>query len=125
MNFESKSGQADTSEPGRRARHSNPTALSARAKPCLGTRCRDRLHKSTSTWIFHPGMINALNGQPGGGKTWVALHTCAEAIKQGCNRPVHRPRGQPQVVHRGRPRRLECSRDEIVERFHYGAQAAP
>lgn len=27
--------------------------------------------------------INTLNGEPGGGKTWVALHTCAEAIGSG------------------------------------------
>ena len=37
----------------------------------------------TAEHLIYPGMINALNGQPGGGKTWVALHTCAEAIKQG------------------------------------------
>lgn len=33
--------------------------------------------------LIYPGRLNALNGEPGGGKTWVALHTCAEAIQNG------------------------------------------
>lgn len=30
--------------------------------------------------MIYPERINALNGEPGGGKTWVALKACAEAI---------------------------------------------
>jgi archaellum biogenesis ATPase FlaH len=33
--------------------------------------------------LVYSGRLNALNGEPGGGKTWVALHTCAEAMREG------------------------------------------
>lgn len=72
----------------------------------------------TAEHLIYPGMINALNGQPGGGKTWVALHTCAEAIKQGLHVLFIDLEGNPASIV-GRLKALECSRDEIVERFHY------
>ncbi len=68
--------------------------------------------------LIYPGMINALNGAPGGGKTWVALHTCAEAIKQGLHVLFIDLEGNPASIV-GRLQALECSREDILERFHY------
>lgn len=78
----------------------------------------------TAEHLIYPGMINALNGQPGGGKTWVALHTCAEAIKQGLHVMFIDLEGNPASIV-GRLKALECSRDEIVERFHYVRPGSP
>lgn len=33
--------------------------------------------------LIYAGRINPLQGEPGGGKTWVALHACVEAITEG------------------------------------------
>ena len=68
--------------------------------------------------LIYPGMINALNGQPGGGKTWVALHTCAEAIKQGLHVMFIDLEGNPASIV-GRLLALDCGRDVILEHFHY------
>lgn len=68
--------------------------------------------------LVYPARINGLAGEPGGGKTWVALHTCAEAIKDG-----HHVLFIDLEDHAGstvaRLKALGCSDDEILERFHY------
>lgn len=72
----------------------------------------------TAEYLIYPAMINALNGQPGGGKTWVALHTCAEAIKQGLHVMFIDLEGNPASIV-GRLLALDCGRDVILEHFHY------
>ena len=68
--------------------------------------------------LIYPGRLNALNGEPGGGKTWVALHTCAEALKAGHHALYIDLEDHPGSIV-GRLKALGCSGDEILERFHY------
>ena len=68
--------------------------------------------------LIYPGRLNALNGEPAGGKTWVALHTCAEAIQNGYHALYIDLEDHPGSIV-GRLKALGCSGDEILERFHY------
>ena len=74
--------------------------------------------------LIYPGRINALNGQPGGGKTWVALHTCAEAIASGLHAMFIDLEDHPSSTV-SRLLDLGCERDAILERFHYVRPGAP
>lgn len=68
--------------------------------------------------LIYPSRLNALNGEPGGGKTWVALHTCAEALKAGCHALYIDLEDHPGSIV-GRLKALGCAGGEILERFHY------
>ena len=68
--------------------------------------------------LIYPGRLNALSGEPGGGKTWVALHTCAEAIQNGYHALYIDLEDHPGSIV-GRLKALGCGGDEILERFHY------
>lgn len=68
--------------------------------------------------LLYPGRINALNGEPGGGKTWVALQAAAEVIKAGGHVIfVDLEDHAPSTI--ARLRALGCDDDDIRERFHY------
>src|SRR5438552_14673315 len=41
------------------------------------------LRRADGPAMFYPGKINALNGEPETGKTWVALAACAERLAAG------------------------------------------
>jgi hypothetical protein len=68
--------------------------------------------------LVYAERMNVLNGEPGGGKTWVALLACAKAIRKGLH-----------VIfidfedHAGstvaRLRALGCTDDQIRRYFHY------
>lgn len=78
----------------------------------------------TAEALIYPARINALNGEPGGGKTWVALHACVEAMNDG-----HHVMFIDLEDHPGstisRLRALGCADDTILERFHYVHPNAP
>lgn len=78
----------------------------------------------TADALIYPARINALNGEPGGGKTWVALHACVEAMNDG-----HHVMFIDLEDHPGstvaRLQALGCANDIILERFHYKRPGAP
>lgn len=68
--------------------------------------------------LIYPERVNALNGEPGGGKTWVALQACAETIAAGFHAIlVDLEDHAPSTV--ARLRALGASDEDIRERFHY------
>lgn len=68
--------------------------------------------------LLYPGRINALNGEPGGGKTWVALQAAAEVIKGGGHVVfVDLEDHAPSTI--ARLRALGCDDADIRKRFHY------
>lgn len=74
--------------------------------------------------LVYPSRLNAISGEPGGGKTWVALHACAQAIKAGLHVLYIDLEDHPDSVV-GRLRTLGCSDDEIRTCFHYVNPAGP
>lgn len=74
--------------------------------------------------LLYPGRIHGLAGEPESGKTWLALHACAEQM--GCGRHVvyidfeDTPAG---VV--GRLRALDVDAATIMARFHYVRPVEP
>lgn len=67
--------------------------------------------------MIYPKRVNAINGEPGGGKTWVALKSCAEAITVEHVIFVDLEDHADTVV--ARLRALGASDEDIRERFHY------
>lgn len=67
--------------------------------------------------VYHE-RINTLNGEPGGGKTWVALHTCAEAIAAGHHVLFIDLEDHPGST-AARLLGLGADREDIRQRFHY------
>jgi len=41
------------------------------------------LERSDGVALLYPGRVHSLAGEPGGGKTWVALHAILEAVRSG------------------------------------------
>lgn len=68
--------------------------------------------------LIYPERVNALNGEPGGGKTWVALQACAEMIAGGCHVVmIDLEDHAPSTL--ARLRALGATDEDIRERFHY------
>lgn len=74
--------------------------------------------------LVYAGRLNALNGEPGGGKTWVALHTCAEAMKEGHTVVYIDLEDHPGSIV-GRLKALGASRDDLLQRLLYIRPSAP
>lgn len=74
--------------------------------------------------MIYAARLNALQGEPGGGKTWVALHTCAEAINDGHHVIFIDLEDHPESTF-GRMLALGCAKEVIAERFHYMRPHAP
>lgn len=68
--------------------------------------------------LIYPGRAHFLAGESGGGKTWVALHTCAEAIKDGHHVIYIDLEDHPDSIV-GRLKALDVDGQDILERFHY------
>lgn len=68
--------------------------------------------------LIYPSRINALNGEPGGGKTWVALQACAETIAGG-GHVIFVDLEDHASSTVARMRALGASDEDIRERFHY------
>jgi hypothetical protein len=74
--------------------------------------------------MVYAGRINALNGEPGGGKTWVALHTCAEAMRAGHNVVYIDLEDHPGSTV-ARLKALGCTREEVTQQMHYIRPTGP
>lgn len=68
--------------------------------------------------LLYPGRINAVNGEPGGGKTWVALQGAAEVMKGG-GHVIFVDLEDHAASTVARLRALGCDDAQILERFHY------
>lgn len=68
--------------------------------------------------LLYPGRINALNGESGGGKSWVATQACVETMRQGGNVLYLDLEDHPDSMV-ARLRMLAASDDEIRNQFHY------
>lgn len=88
--------------------------LSANYQPPTPTICE----RTDGHALFYLGRINALFGESGSGKSWVAMATCAEQIKQG-NHVVYIDYEDHvgSVAHR--MIKLGCTKDAVQTLFHY------
>lgn len=68
--------------------------------------------------LIYGERINALNGESGGGKSWVALHTCHEAIQQGHHVLYIDLEDHPASIV-ARMIALGTTRQQIRDQFHY------
>lgn len=68
--------------------------------------------------LIYAGRINPLQGEPGGGKTWVALHACVEAITEGHHVMYIDLEDHPSSVF-ARMLTLGADKEDIRARFHY------
>src|SRR5687768_4458081 len=68
--------------------------------------------------LIYAERINALNGESGGGKSWVALHTCAEVIHQGGHVLYIDLEDHPASIV-ARLTALGCTPHQIDQQFHY------
>ena len=71
-----------------------------------------------TTALAYPERMNALNGEPGGGKTWVALLACAQAIRKGLH-VIFIDLEDHASSTVARLLALGCTRQQILEFFHY------
>lgn len=76
------------------------------------------LRRTDGSGLFYPGEVNGVHGASGSGKTWFALHGCAQEVRAG--------RHVVYVDHEGNPRgmvrrllSLGLTADEISRGFHY------
>ena len=79
---------------------------------------------TTPAALIYPGRAHFLAGESGGGKTWVALHTCAEAIRDGHHVIYIDLEDHPDSIV-GRLKALAVDGPDILERFHYIQPAQP
>jgi hypothetical protein len=68
--------------------------------------------------LIYSERINALNGESGSGKSWVALHTCAETIQQGGHVLYIDLEDHPASIC-ARLASLGCTATQIDDQFHY------
>lgn len=68
--------------------------------------------------LIYGGRVHFLAGESGGGKTWVALHTCAEAVRDGHHVIFIDLEDHPDSIV-GRLKTLGVDGADILERFHY------
>jgi AAA domain len=68
--------------------------------------------------LIYPGRAHFLAGESGGGKTWVALHTCAETVRDGLHVIYIDLEDHPDSIV-GRLKALGVDGPDILERFHY------
>lgn len=68
--------------------------------------------------LIYPERVNALNGEPGGGKTWVALQACVEMIAAGCH-VIFVDLEDHATSTIARMRALGATDEDLRERFHY------
>lgn len=79
--------------------------------PTLGLR-------SDGIGLIYPGRVHSISGEPGGGKTWLALHMIAEVITNGGTGALIDYEDTPSAcVHR--LRLLGLTDDQIRTQFHY------
>ena len=76
------------------------------------------LRRSDGLGLFYPGEVNGIHGASGSGKTWFALHGCAQEVRSG--------RYVVYIDHEGNPRgivrrllALGVTADEVAARFLY------
>lgn len=68
--------------------------------------------------LIYEERINALNGESGSGKSWVALHTAAEVLKQG-GHAIYVDLEDHSTSIVARLKALGCDRPQIVEQLTY------
>lgn len=68
--------------------------------------------------LCYENRLNALQGEPGGGKTWMALYACAEAIKEG-EHVIFIDLEDHAGTTCGRMQALGCTEEAILAYFHY------
>lgn len=68
--------------------------------------------------LIYAERINALNGESGSGKSWVALHTCAETIQQDGHVLYIDLEDHPASIC-ARLAALGCTPNQIDQQFHY------
>lgn len=74
--------------------------------------------------LLYPGRIHALAGEPESGKSWVALHVCAEQMDVG-RHVVFIDFEDTAAGVTGRLRALQVDPDTILARFHYVRPSEP
>jgi len=82
------------------------------------------LTRDDGAGLLYPGMVNGVHGESGSGKTWLALHACAQELQAG-HRVVY-------IDHEGDPRSIIArlldlgqTADTIVRRFLYVQPETP
>jgi len=83
----------------------------------------DLLTLTDGNALLYRGRVNSLFGEPGGGKSWVALAACAQVVKAGGRVLYIDLEDHPAAVS-ARMEALGCTRTEIAERFRYVAPAS-
>ncbi|GAA3211171.1 AAA family ATPase [Microbacterium terregens] len=91
--------------------------IDGRPEPALLTR-------EDGAGLLYPGMVNGLHGESGSGKTWLALHACAQEMRAG--------HAVAYIDHEGDPRSivarlmdLQVTADQIVRHFRYSQPETP
>ncbi len=73
--------------------------------------------------LCYPKRLNSLAGEPGGGKTWVALHACAQAMRRG-RHVIFIDLEDEYGSTLARLQALGATRDQLLELFHYSRPAS-
>jgi len=74
--------------------------------------------------LLYPGRVHVFAGEPESGKTWLALHACAEQILVG-NHVLYVDFEDTATAVTARLRALGVERDRILGRFHYVRPTEP
>ena len=74
--------------------------------------------RTDGTGLFYPGRINALFGESGSGKSWVAMATCAQEIMAG-NHVLYVDHEDHAASVTQRIMKLGCAPHLVLQRFHY------
>lgn len=82
------------------------------------------LRRSDGVCLLYPGRVHSLAGEPGGGKTWIAMHVMAEVLTDGGTALLIDYEDSPlSAVHR--LRLLGVADDAIRERLTYVRPTGP
>lgn len=76
------------------------------------------LRRTDGSGLFYPGEVNGVHGASGSGKTWFALHGCAQEVSAGQHVVYVDHEGNPRGIVR-RLLALGLTADEVNDRFHY------
>lgn len=76
------------------------------------------LHRHDGVALLYRGRINAIQGESGHGKSWIAMAACAEVIQAGGHVAYIDWEDHPASV-MVRMRLLGCADQQILEQFHY------
>lgn len=68
--------------------------------------------------LCYPARVNVLAGEPGGGKTWVALHACAQAMRRGLH-IIFIDLEDEYGSTLARLKALGATREQLMDLFHY------